>query len=88
MPPVPAPSGRVRTSDRLALRRGLTDPRAAWRRATACGRDPASARWRRDVVDSACDRWWVEWVRIVLSIDMLVKWTLAAPPEPAFSWQG
>jgi hypothetical protein len=35
---------------------------------------------------SAYDRWWLEWVRDVLGVDMLAGNGFAAPPEPIFAW--
>jgi hypothetical protein len=49
--------------------------------------DMATMRERTwDPGHSAYDRWWLEWVRDVLGVDMLVHNGLAAPPEPIFSW--
>jgi hypothetical protein len=40
-----------------------------------------------DPAGSAYDRWWLEWVRDVLGVDMLVHNGYAAPPEPIFEWR-
>ena len=39
-----------------------------------------------DPEGSAYDRWWLEWVKDVLGVDMLVERTFARPPEEVFSW--
>ena len=37
-------------------------------------------------LDSAYDRWWLEWTKDVLGVDMLAGGGFAAPPEPLFEW--
>ena len=52
----------------------------------APGSPPMSERvW--DPEGSAYDRWWVEWVRDVLGVDMTKERTFAAPPERIFEWR-
>ncbi len=36
---------------------------------------------------SPYDRWWLEFVRDVNGVDMLIEPSHAAPPEPVFAWE-
>ena len=48
----------------------------------------AEMRSREWDMDSSYDRWWTDWVKDVLGIDLLAEMSLRAPPENVFSWEG